>query len=332
LRIVTGFLWPVFIPPMGGGVVAWNDAAIDAAQRIVDGMADKARERHAGLDVTSEVVLGGPAGVLVGESERASVVVVGNRGHGGFASLLAGSVATQLVTHAHGPVIVVRPGTDPAAATTQPVVVGVDGLDRTEPALEFAFEEAASRGVQLTAVHVWAEPPRPGADAFKPVDYDPDEARQEATRVLAEALAGLQEKYLEVPVSRELIRSSDPASHLLHASQSAGLVVVGSRGRGELSGLLLGSVGQNLVHHASSPVAVVHATGNAVDRPTPPRMETLGRPPGSQRPAVRRLPTTGRACSAITRQLHPTLTKVVDPSGLMRRVPRWAARVGLRRR
>jgi nucleotide-binding universal stress UspA family protein len=262
LRIVTGLLWPVFVPPMGGGV-AFDDVAIDAAQRMVDGTASRARERHAGLDVTSEVILGGPAAVLVGESERASVVVVGNRGHGGFASLLAGSVATQLATHAHGAVIVVRPGTNPAAATTRAVVVGVDGLERSEPALEFAFDEAASRGVPLTAVHVWAEPPRPGPDAFKPVVYDPDEARQEAARVLAEALAGLQEKYSEVPVSRELIRSTDPASHLLRASESAGLVVVGSRGRGELSGLLLGSVGQKLVHHASCPVAVVHATGNS---------------------------------------------------------------------
>jgi nucleotide-binding universal stress UspA family protein len=259
LRILTGLLWPVFVPPMGG-VAVFDDVALGVGQRMLDGAVGRARERHAGLDITSEVVLGAPAGVLVGESERASVVVVGNRGHGGFTSLLAGSVATQLATHAHSPVIVVRPGTDPAAATTHPVVVGVDGLDRTEPALEFAFEEAASRGVELAAVHVWAEPPRPGPDAFKPVAYDPDEARDEATRVLAEALAGLQEKYLEVRVSRELISSMDPASQLLRASESAGLVVVGSHGRGELSGLLLGSIGQKLVHHASCPVAVVRAS------------------------------------------------------------------------
>lgn len=66
---------------------------------------------------------------------------------------------------------------------------------------------------------------------------------------------------LEVRVSRELVRSLEPASELLRISERAGLVVVGSRGRGELSGLLLGSVGQNLVHHAACPVAVVRATG-----------------------------------------------------------------------
>jgi nucleotide-binding universal stress UspA family protein len=257
LRIVAAFLWPLFAPAAPVPDAAVTDDALGAARRMLANAADKIRRTHQGLDVSTEVVMGGPAAVLVGESERASLVVVGNRGHGGFTSLLAGSVATQLATHARSPVIVVRPDSVPGAATTHPVVVGVDGHERTEPAIEFAFEEAASRGVSLTAVYVWAEPPRAGSDQFKPVAYDYDEARKTAGRELAESLAGFQEKYPDVPVFRELICGLDAAYHLRRATAEASLIVVGSRGRSELGGLLLGSVGQTLIHHARCPVAIV---------------------------------------------------------------------------
>jgi nucleotide-binding universal stress UspA family protein len=259
LRIVTGISWPPYARSIQVPAAPISDGVMEAAQSTLDRAADRLRERHPGLDVTTEVITGGPSGVLVGESERASLIVVGTRGHGGFTSLLAGSVAMQVSTHARCPVIVVRPGSDPAAATTHPVVVGIDGLEWTAPAVAFAFEEASTRGVSLTAVHVWAEPPRSGSDQFKPVAYDYDEARKEAARTLAESLAGFGEKYPEVPVFRELICGLDPAQHLLRASEEAGLVVVGSRGRGEFSSLFLGSVGQNLTHHAACPVAVVRA-------------------------------------------------------------------------
>jgi len=263
LRIVMAFLWPLFVPAMGATGMPLDDRVIEAGQGMLDDAAGRMRKRHPGLDISTEVILGSPGGVLVDESGQASLVVVGNRGRGGFASLLAGSVATQLATHAVSPVIVVRPGTDHAAATTHPVVVGVDGFERTEAALEFAFEEASSRGVSLTAVHVWAEPPRSGSDELKPVAYDYDEARKDAARLLAESLAGFQEKYPDVPVFRELICGLDPSHHLLQASEEAGLVVVGSRGRGELSGLVLGSLGQKLIHRAKCPVAVVRGVGGS---------------------------------------------------------------------
>lgn len=256
LRIIAAFLWPMFSLAAQVPSGAIIDEALDAASRMLTDAADKIQRAYPGLTITTEVVIGSPTGVLVGESERASVVVVGNRGHGGFTSLLAGSVATQLATHARCPVIVVRPGSTPSA-TTRPVLVGVDGRERTEPAIEFAFEEAASRGAALTAVHIWSEPPRPGSEPFKPVVYEYGEAEREAERLLAETLAGFQEKYPDVPVAHELVYGVDPAYHLRRASAEASLVVVGSQGRGELSGLLLGSVGQSLVHHAQCPVAIV---------------------------------------------------------------------------
>jgi len=259
LRVVSAFQWPPFAPSIQVPDAGVADDSLDAVRRMLTDATEKIRRTHTGLDVTTVVILGGPATTLVDESTRASIIVVGNRGYGGFTSLLAGSVATQLATHAHCPVLVVRPHTAPSTATTLPVVVGVDGTEGNETAVGFAFEEAASRGVSLTAVSVWSQPPRSGPDQFKPVAYDYDEARQAAGRELAESLAGHQEKYPDVTVLRELICGLDPAHELRLASAAASLIVVGSRGRGELSGLLLGSVGQTLVHHARCPVAIIRA-------------------------------------------------------------------------
>jgi nucleotide-binding universal stress UspA family protein len=259
LRIVHACFWPAYgaAVPLGGAITVIEPAA--AARALVSEGAERVRASYPELMLTTEVVAGNAAGILVTESRTASVLVIGARGRGGFGGILAGSVATQVSTHAHSPVIVVRPGTDVSqiAATTHPVVVGVDGIGESQAAVELAFEEAELRGVSLTAVHAWTEPPRSGGTELKPVAYDYDAAHREADRTLAESVGGYSDKYPDVPVFRELVRSFSPAEVLLHASREAGLIVVGSRGRGGFSGLLLGSTGQALIHHARCAVAVV---------------------------------------------------------------------------
>ncbi|MDQ1652854.1 MAG: hypothetical protein QOI35_2054 [Cryptosporangiaceae bacterium] len=258
LRIVHAYSWPT-----DGAAVPFGPITViepfAAAQALLAEGADRVRASHPGLTLTTEVVIGNAAGTLVTESETASLLVIGARGRGGFAGILAGSVATQVSAHAHCPVIVVRPGTDVSqlAANIRPVVVGVDGIGESQAAVEFAFEESSLRGVSLTAIHAWTEPPRSGGEQFTPVGYGYDEAHREAERTLAESVAGFSEKYPEVRVFRELVRSLNPAEQLLSASKEAGLMVVGSRGRGGFAGLLLGSASQALIHHARCAVAVV---------------------------------------------------------------------------
>jgi nucleotide-binding universal stress UspA family protein len=262
LRLVHGFARPVFAPQAPLAAAGTTRDVLSAVQEMLDGAAVQIQRRYPDLDVTAEVIVGGPTAVLLAESRHATMVVVGDRGHGGFTGLLVGAVATQLAAHAHCPVIVVRQGTDPSAiaATTHPVVVGVDGSERSWPAIRFAFEEAANRGVSLTAIHVWSEPPRAGSDQFKPVAVDYDQAHKEADRTLSESLAGFQERYPEVPVFRELTSDLDPARELLRATEEAALIVVGTHGRGRFAGLLLGSTGQALIHQARCPVAIVPST------------------------------------------------------------------------
>ncbi|MGH3371667.1 MAG: universal stress protein, partial [Nocardioidaceae bacterium] len=99
-------------------------------------------------------------------------------------------------------------------------------------------------------VHGWRNPVRgPAGDGLV------DEIRS-AERLLAEALAGFADRYPDVQVAVEAL-PLPPQRVLTEASRSAALVVVGSHGRGPLSGLLLGSVSAAVLHHAACAVAVV---------------------------------------------------------------------------
>jgi nucleotide-binding universal stress UspA family protein len=213
-------------------------------------------------DLSADLVVrwGSVVPVLAEQSGEAAVIVLGTRGLGGFTGLLVGSTAVGLSGRAHCPVIVVRgEPADPAG----PVVVGVDGTPAGETAIAFAFAEACARSTDLVAVHAWAdsvlETALVGAAAS---DYRP--LHQQAYEILAERLAGWSEKYPDVTVHREVVRDR-PAPALLRYAEHAGLVVVGTRGRGGFAGLLLGSTGQQLLHHAPCPVAVVRTDAGKED-------------------------------------------------------------------
>ncbi|OLT01340.1 hypothetical protein BJF90_32290 [Pseudonocardia sp. CNS-004] len=217
-----------------------------------------ARQVAPSTEVESEVVLGAPYAVLTTEARKAQLLVVGSRGRGRLEGLIAGSVGVALTASAPCPVVVVRgEERDPDEMARFPIVVGVEGTADGDDAIAFAFDAAASRHVELTAVHVW----RPVTGPF---DRDPladrpairDEELRSLDDRLAEYLAGWAQKHPQVLVRRLLVHGR-PAPCLLEQAQQAQLVVVGSHGRGELAGLVLGSVGNVLVHHAPCPVAVV---------------------------------------------------------------------------
>jgi len=206
------------------------------------------------LAIEQEVITGFPVPVLNGEAARAQLVVLGDRGLGGFTGLLAGSVAVALATHAPCPVVVVRgpaPGSSPPLEG--PVVVGIDGSPTSEAALAFAFEAADLRGVPLVAVHTWTDYQ---IESTMVAVLEGDAIDADEHRLLAERLAGWSEKFPDVSVQR-LVTRYRPAHTLIEQSAHAQLVVVGSRGRGGFAGMLLGSVSHALLHHAACPVAVV---------------------------------------------------------------------------
>lgn len=139
---------------------------------------------------------------MVDMSKDADLVVVGCRGLVGVHGLLLGSVSSALVHHAHCSVAVIHDekprGSD---ASNGPVAVGIDGSPASELATSIAFDEAARRGVDLIAVHVWSD----HTDDF--VDGYWDNLDEWAEETLAERLAGWTQRYPDVAVRRVVVRT-----------------------------------------------------------------------------------------------------------------------------
>jgi nucleotide-binding universal stress UspA family protein len=214
-----------------------------------------AAEEAPGVVVEQEMLDGFAIPRLLDESRSAQLAVIGDRGLGGVAGLLLGSVAVALAARGASPVAVVRGRT---SATTGPVVVGVDGTPISEAALAYAFEAADARSAELVAVHAWRD-----LLLDRPTPLDAAIERQ-ARAELSERLAGWCSKYPDVTLRRVVVRDS-PAPTIVEQSVTAQLVVLGSHGRGGLSGLLLGSVSNAVLHRADCPVVVIR--GSSDERP-----------------------------------------------------------------
>jgi nucleotide-binding universal stress UspA family protein len=221
----------------------WHAAKMTELATQAGNRLEGARCRHSEVEVATVP----PAQALIDASARASGVVVGARGHSLLSGVVLGSVSQHVTRHASCPVVVVRAPYRPDADR---IVVGVDGSTGSRKALEFAFDHASRRAVPLTAVHAWrnAGRGRSGQGLMEEI--------RAAERILAEALAGFADQYPDVKLTTEEVPMA-PQRVLADASQSAALVVVGSRGLGAFAGLLLGSVSQSVLHHAQCTVAVV---------------------------------------------------------------------------
>jgi nucleotide-binding universal stress UspA family protein len=143
-----------------------------------------------------------------------------------------------------------------ASAIEGPVVVGVDGSPSSVHALEAAFEAAAERNTELIAIRAYELPLVWGGYGVSPEYIDPVKLESEQREQLVNDVAAWRDKYPDVPVKTVVARGS-AADVLIGVSKSAQLVVVGTRGHGGFTGLLLGSVGQQLMHHSESPVLIV---------------------------------------------------------------------------
>jgi len=195
----------------------------------------------------------GPAvPVLLEASVDASLLVVGSLGHGQVAGSLAGSVSQHLARHAPCPVVVARPAAHPGATR---IVVGVDGSGGSDAALDFACTRAEATGEDVVVIHGWRDGRATGTTR-REVPAEFMDRIEEEERLLAESVTGLRNDHPDVRVVPEAIPVVAWRA-LADASAAASLVVVGSRGRGAFSGMLLGSVSQQVLRHAQCPVAVV---------------------------------------------------------------------------
>jgi len=225
------------------------DLANDVLHSAIESVAD-----HDGLalDIHPLLVEGPAAPGLVDAAVDAYLLVVGSRGRGGFTGLLLGSVSRECVHRARCPVAVVR---GPWAANEHGrIVVGVDGSEPSSAALRWAIAEAWVRGSRLDVINTYVSP-RPDSTWTPNEEELLAKASRELTDEMVSTALGAAESH---PIEIETISTGDtPASGLLAAASGADLLVVGSRGLGGFRGLLLGSVSEQCLHHASCPVVVV---------------------------------------------------------------------------
>jgi len=240
--------------------------AVALAGAVTTEGVDRARARHPQLSVDGTTLVGSPRTVLVDTARGAELLVVGSHGHDGIAGAL-GSVATSTVVHAPCPVVVVRGDYFVAPGPQHPVVVGVDDSEPAAAALRHAADLAAGAGAPLRIVCARRPLPLDGWvraywHAVNP-SLDPVEVTDEAARVvLGRARNAVHARRPGLAV-QAVMAEGPPAGVILAHARDAALVVVGARGRGNVTGLLLGSVSHGVVHGAQCPVLVVHAGAEA---------------------------------------------------------------------
>ncbi|WP_280305513.1 universal stress protein [Nocardia neocaledoniensis] len=229
--------------------------------------AERAAHREAGVnsvDVSTELALPAPVRALAKRSRSARLLVLGTRGMDVFDRAVLGSVSAALVRRSTCPVVVVPAAHTPAGS--RPVLVGVDGSASSVRAVEVALAQAAARGVDVVALLAWT---RTGGPV---TEHD----AQWAQAVLSASLAGYAQEYPQVRVHRSVLEG-DPADLLLDAAGGAQLIVLGSRGRGGITGFTLGSVSRAVLDRAQVPVLVArpqpgdHHRSSSVERRAIPR-------------------------------------------------------------
>jgi nucleotide-binding universal stress UspA family protein len=237
--------WAPGYPTPAGEVTAFDLARRSGERTLAQGV-QLVHDLMAPVKIRPLLAAGPAAVVLCEHSASAEMLVVGSRGQGGFSGLPLGSVSAQVAAHARGRIVVVRGHWRRVPSRITPfIVVGTEGSSVSEPAVEFAFEEAAYHDTALLAVCALADSPgNLGA------------ARQ--IRDSFERLIDRWEKaHPEVAVGRHVTQGCARTA-LLGAAAEAQLLVVGARGRGGIDGMMLGSVSTALLHHAPCPVGVVH--------------------------------------------------------------------------
>lgn len=230
-----------------------SEPALDAGREVLEAAAAAARSAEPDIRVVPELRTGEVTGELLDEAASAGMLVLGSRGHGGLRGLVVGSVCQHVAGQTNDAVVVVRKAADTEFGE---IVVGYDGSEGSRRALAYGFEEASLRGARVRVVLAWILPVT-GYEVG--IAGNMDAVLGDARDSLETEVASWREKHPDVEAVAEL-RMGHPESVLREVSQTADLVVVGSRGRGPIRSTVLGSVSHDVLLHAQCPVAVVGRT------------------------------------------------------------------------
>lgn len=226
----------------------------DIRARQMDSTVARLHERHSSLDIDVSILHGDPRALLSEASRLTHLLVIGTRGTGLLRSVLFAGVADAVITEGEGAIAVISE--NDTIDSHGPVVVGVDGSPESRAAARFALAEGQRTGVPVIAVSGWnpAVAQHSIPHTVLPVVELPFE--EAAADALAKTLEPLLSDFPDVRVERR-VEYGPPIPLLLAAAETASMLVVGSRGRGRVAGVLLGSTSRSLAQEARCPVIVV---------------------------------------------------------------------------
>lgn len=227
----------------------WIKALREAGDKLLQTAARRAREASQ-VNMSTRLLTGSVGGALGKYSGKASMVVIGS-GAGHLGGSLADR-ALQVAAASKCPVAVV--GTQDLAGR-HGVVVGVDGSEEATQAVAFAAAEADREGQELTVLYAFYGPD-PVIDAGLTPTRLAELMVDEERAVLSETAAGLREDYPDLVVHEVLETHKDPVTALVDTAAEARLLVVGSRGRGGIKRLLLGSTAHGVLKHLPCPTVI----------------------------------------------------------------------------
>ena len=239
--------YPGMATAPGPRMPALDPGALDAAHEVTARGVLDAQQRDRRITVHGRTLVTSATRSLIEASPQASMIVVGSRGRGPVLGAMLGSVSRSVPARAHCPVVVVPPGT--AAKVVGPecrVTVGTDGSRVSMLAVDHAAAIAASRSAPLDVICC--------TGGASPIPLTSDQAHGILSRVEQD----MSRSHPDLQLTTRMVPSS-PQAALIEASEESGLVVVGSRGRGALEQVILGSVSASVIRDASSPVGVVGA-------------------------------------------------------------------------
>ncbi|MFJ6054340.1 universal stress protein [Streptomyces sp. NPDC092307] len=231
------------------------------AEELLSRTRDRLLREHGTLDISTHGTQGLAASkVLASSAADADLLVLGSRGLGAVAGFVVGSTGSATIPETDTPVVLVRSvdGQDRPprhAGDAGPVVLGVDLRSNCDRLLAFACEEADRRACPLVVVHGWSLPP---VFSYAPV-LDPgveNEMADGLETTLRELLSPWEKKYPRLALDARIVVGR-PAIQILDAASGAALVVVGRRIRRPALGARIGPITHAVMHHATSPVAVV---------------------------------------------------------------------------
>lgn len=236
---------PMDSPRRPGVPESWWAEQEESARRVLDaaGANDASIERH----------VGGLVSTLVNASIGSAMLVLGSQGHSRVGEVILGSVSQSAARRAHSPVVVVRQASAP---DTRRVVVGVDGSEPSERAIDFACRQAGFTGQNVVLIRAWKPPATVPVDTRGHIPGSISSTLLDEEEALDKTVAESRHRFPGLSIEGELIATEEKQA-LEDASRTAAMVVVGSRGRGALAATVLGSVSQHVLHRAHCPVAVV---------------------------------------------------------------------------